>query len=57
MAETQIGEVISCGNDVKGGYKKGDVVMISRFGGTTEVEVVDGEIVFVAETSVLCKLD
>ena len=55
-AETQIGDVLAIGNGVDCGIQVGDVIMFGRFGGTTELEVADGEVCFVAQTTIMAKL-
>ncbi|CAG9464180.1 unnamed protein product [Pedinophyceae sp. YPF-701] len=56
MQDTLIGDVVAVGPDVTLELKKGDVVMFSKFGGTSDLEVADGEVCFVAQTTVLAKL-
>jgi len=55
MAEALTGDVVAVGSKVKLAVSKGDVVLFSK-AGTSDIEVADGEITFVAESSVLATL-
>ncbi|MEW5301262.1 MAG: hypothetical protein WDW36_004132 [Sanguina aurantia] len=49
------GEVIAIGNEVKLSLAKGDMVIFQRYA-TAEVDVPEGNVLFVAEKSIMAKL-
>ncbi|MEW5318235.1 MAG: hypothetical protein WDW38_009473 [Sanguina aurantia] len=54
-SDAHIGEVIAIGNEVKLSLAKGDMVIFQRYA-TAEVDVPEGNVLFVAEKSIMAKL-
>jgi chaperonin GroES len=55
-SDAHFGEVLAVGGEVKLGVAPGDVIVYNKYA-MAEVEVPEGEVVFVAEKSVLGKLE
>ncbi|GIL86242.1 hypothetical protein Vretimale_13722 [Volvox reticuliferus] len=55
-SDAHIGEVLAVGSDVSLGLAKGDVVVFQKYA-MAEVEVKEGQILFVAEKSIMGKLE
>lgn len=55
-SDAHLGEVVAVGNEVKLPLKKGDMIVYQKYA-MAEVEIPDGEVIFVAEKSVLAKLE
>lgn len=55
MDDALIGTVMAVGNEVDIGVSVGDLVLFTRYG-SSDVEVPDGEVCFVAQKSILAKL-
>ncbi|EFN58613.1 hypothetical protein CHLNCDRAFT_140815 [Chlorella variabilis] len=55
MQDALVGTVLAVGEDVDIGVAAGDRVLFSKYG-SSDVEVPDGEICFVAQKSILAKL-
>lgn len=54
-SDAHIGEVIAIGEEVDLPLQKGDMVIYQKYA-MAEVEVPDGEVIFVAQKSILAKL-
>uniref|UniRef100_A0A7S0RG12 10 kDa chaperonin n=1 Tax=Chlamydomonas leiostraca TaxID=1034604 RepID=A0A7S0RG12_9CHLO len=54
-SDAHIGEVVAIGEDVKLSLSKGDQVVFQKYA-MAEVEIKDGQVIFVAEKSILAKL-
>ncbi|KAJ9521756.1 hypothetical protein QJQ45_015311 [Haematococcus lacustris] len=55
-SDAHIGEVLAIGDEVKLQLSKGDFVVFQKYA-MAEVEIKDGQVLFVAEKSILGKLD
>ncbi|KAG2494980.1 hypothetical protein HYH03_006913 [Edaphochlamys debaryana] len=55
-SDAHIGEVLAVGDEVTMGIKKGDTVIFQKYA-MAEVEVKEGQILFVAEKSIMGKLE
>ena len=55
MQDAVIGEVLAVGSEVDVKVKKGDQVLFAKYS-TSDVEVPDGQVTFVAQKSVLAVL-
>lgn len=55
MQDAVIGEVLAVGSEVDVKVKKGDKVLFAKYS-TSDVEVPDGQVTFVAQKSVLAVL-
>jgi chaperonin GroES len=55
MGDAIIGTVVAVGEDCELGLAAGDQVLFTKYG-STEVEVPDGQVCFVAEKSIMAKL-
>ena len=55
MDDAIIGTVVSVGEDVDIGVSVGDMVLFTKYG-SSDIEVPNGEVCFVAQKSVLAKL-
>jgi chaperonin GroES len=55
MDDAHIGTVVAVGEDADVGVKVGDMVLFTKYG-SSDIEVPDGEVCFVAQKSILAKL-
>ena len=55
MAEAYIGSVMAVGEDVDIGVAVGDTVLFSKYS-SSDIEVPDGQVCFVAQKSIMAKL-
>lgn len=53
--ESLVGKVLHVGSAVKAKFSLGDLVLYSRYN-STDVEAAEGEVSFVAESSIVAKL-
>lgn len=55
MEDAHIGSVVAVGEDVDIGVAVGDMVLYTKYG-SSDIEVPNGEVSFVAQKSILAKL-
>lgn len=55
MDDAHIGTVVAVGEDVDCGVGVGDMVLFTKYG-SSDIEVPNGEVCFVAQKSILAKL-